>query len=433
MKKDAASLHGSATGILFCSVILRLSREKGDLICLHLIERAKVKAILFELNPSKLLDLCAVAGVAIPASTKDPDFISEKIISEIDEGKTAYESVLRLAQYLRISPKIENPSSGLNKQDFAKLLGLQIEGLKKTSRQELIGAMRRRIYDGGIDISQIELQSDVLLRRRIQRISKPEARAIIANRLLGSDLADIATTDLSELLLSKLKSGELAEQDIENLIREAQRETQLARKRTFEGVSNQQLASRLDAIVQDIHEMRQTLKKLEEQRMAGFYRQFRSSSERDISGFLKNLHFASRSFNGLSEDKLYGIVTELEKRGYNFQQIIEQAEVVTFLQECQKISESIEFAITLEDFFAALRASVKDISRSRTPAIYEVRDSLTALLNITRPVFIHRLLECRTLGWIRLIEGSPPSESEDRWLDIDGRRYFYIELTGARG
>ena len=396
---------------------------------LNQVEKAKLKAALFKLEPIDIKKLSDTVGVAIPTEARTIDQISDMIVSEIEAGKIEYYSVMNIIDYFRMASKIENKSFGLNKDALAELLGIRNGTLKGTSRDELIRALRRKVLIGEISVAQLQSQTDLFVRRRINRITKSNTRAYIANKLLGTNVDDFSLNDLTELLLSKLRTGEFTDSEIEQLIEEAQKETQLARKRKIEGVSNQQLAHRMDIIGQDVRELKQVLRKIDEQRMSGFFRQYRFASGKNIARMLKDVQLVSRAINAVSEEKFDKLIAELEKKGYSLPQVLEETEIIAALDAIVKVANSLDFLPPLEDFFDVLKDEVKNMALSKTPAIHEIRGAMIAQLSISPKDFTRRLLECRAKGWIRLIEGSPPTESEDNWLDINGRRYFYIELT----
>ena len=94
-------------------------------------------------------------------------------------------------------------------------------------------------------------------------------------------------------------------------------------------------------------------------------------------------------------------------------------QVFADVRTCSDIIEIGTFVIVLHDV-------TKSMSFASRPIIYKIRDKITEYLGITDEEFYKYLMECVGKGWVNLIEGSPLSGKEGDWLDIAGRRFYYL-------
>jgi hypothetical protein len=242
---------------------------------------------------------------------------------------------------------------------------------------------------------------------------------------------EYSSRDLVALILSKIRSGELTDEQVQNLIKKGQSETQLAARRKVQGPTLQKLDQRMDQLSVDMRELRQTIKRMDDQRQVGFIRGYRPETGEGIAKFLRDSKFAASRLDDASETRFDRLLAELTRDGRSLQQVVEQAELVLILENLVRIVRSSEFSVPTEDFFRALKEEIAVMELPTSPPIYKVRDALSRRLGLSPREFVARLLECRTRGWIQLVEGAPFSESEDHWLDLDGRRFYYLEVVGG--
>jgi len=394
------------------------------------LEKAKLRASLLPLGIDATVALLETLGRSVSEGERNAEALTALILSEVESEHVALDGVERLTEYFKLAPKIENKSFGLTKPTLAELLGLRPEGLDRTTREQLIKDLRRLVLDGAVSPARLATQDELFVRNRINKLKKPETRAYIANRLLGTNTEDFSPTDLSKLLLEKVRGGQLTEDEIERMIKKAQSETQLARRRQVEGVTNRELAERIDQVAEAVRDVRAMVRRLDEQRVHGFTREYRTETGRDLSGLLRDMRFALARAEGNSEAKYDNLLTEIVREGRSLSAVVEQVEFLAALDTLERIIRSLAFSIPIEDFFGVLKEEVTAMHMTTTPPIYKVRELVMKRLGISAEECTRQLLECRSRGWVRLIEGAPYSESKDHWLDMDGRRYYYLELVG---
>ncbi len=395
------------------------------------LENAKLRASLFPLGVDTTVQLLETLGREVPQGEREPETLTALVVSEVESGRASLDAVLRLTEYFKLAPKVENKSSGLTKVALAELLGMRTGSSERTTREELIKDLRRRILDGTVSPAGLVTQDELFIRNRINKIKKPGIRGYIATRLLGTNVEDYAPADLTQLLLDRIRGGQLTEDEMDQLIKKAQSEAQLARRRKVEGVTNIELAQRIDRLAADVREVRAMVRRLDEQRVQGFAREFRPESGRDIVGLLREARVALAKGGGKPEDKYDHLLSELMRDGRSLSTLVERVELMTLLDRLEQMVHALTLSIPPEDFIRILKDEVAAMHVATSPPIFKVRDAVLKRLGLSPEEWTRQLLECRTRGWVRLIEGAPYSESEDHWLDMDGRRYYYLEVVGG--
>jgi hypothetical protein len=88
----------------------------------------------------------------------------------------------------------------------------------------------------------------------------------------------------------------------------------------------------------------------------------------------------------------------------------------------------VKVSLSTDDFFTVLTEEINKAHFVTRPVIHELKKAIVKRLDVSPEEFNPYLLNCRSKGLIDLIEGAPASGKEDDWLDIEGKRYYYIEI-----
>ena len=386
------------------------------------IERAQIKSRLLLLGIEKL----RVVGKTLNMPLSDDyslnelaDYITEKVVA----GKINKQNIFNSVDYFLISDQIEHKTLGLTKEHLAKIL--RIKDDRSTTRDALINNLRGQILAGRISVNELKGRN-IFLKNKLQKVKKPETIAHVASKLLGERIERFSPEDFVNLGLEKVESGEITEEELLDLIDKARKETTSAQKRKIEGPTLQKIEKEIDSIRSDIREIKKLLSTIDEERQIGFIRRYRDDTDDRIADFIKKIKLIGTSFD--TDLKYETLLAEIKRQGISIEQLFEKAMLVYLLDNLSDIALRVRVSLSTDDFFKVLTEEIDKAHIITRPIIHKLKDSITRRLKISPEEFNQYLLDCRSAGKIDLIEGSPASGKDEDWLDIEGRRYYYLEI-----
>jgi len=388
------------------------------------VEKAQIKSRLLSLDIEKLKEATKTLKINVK-----PDWslneLSEYITEKVVAGGINKENLFNLVDYFGIAEKIEHKTLGLKKDYLGKILGIKVD--KNTNRDTLINMLRMRISSGEINVNDIK-SKNIFLQNKLERVKKTETIAYIASKLLGSKIERFTSEDLVKLGLEKVESGEIDEQELLTLIESAKKETGAALKRKFEGPTLQKIQEEIKVINGDIRDIKKRMNNIDTERQDGFLRRYRENTGVKIAEFLKQFKMIEQRVNNNTETKYDELIDEIKKGNAPLSNFFEQAMLIYLLDNLGDITSTLRFSITTDDFFDVLSEEVNKAHFVTRPIIYKLKEPITKRLEISSDEFNKHLLECRAKGWLDLIEGAPTSGKHEDWLDIEGKRYYYLEI-----
>jgi len=392
------------------------------------VEKAQIKSRLLSLDIEKLKEAAKTVKIDVK-----PDWslneLSEYITEKVVAGEINKENLFNLVDYFRIAEKVEHKTLGLKKDYLGKILGIKVD--KNTNRDTLINMLRMGISSGEINVNDIK-SKNIFLQNKLERVKKTETIAYIASKLLDSKIERFTSEDLVKLGLEKVESGEIDEQELLTLIKSAKKETGAAMKRKFEGPTLQKIQEEIKVINGDIRDIKKRLNNIDTERQDGFLRRYRKNTGDKIAEFLKQFKMIEQRINDNTETKYDELIDEIKKGPITLSDFFEQATLIYLLDNLCDITSTLRFSITIDDFFDVLSEEVNKTRFVTRPIIYKLKEPITKRLEISSDEFNKYLLECRAKGWLDLIEGSPTSGKHEDWLDIEGKRYYYLEIKRKR-
>lgn len=392
------------------------------------VEKAQIKSRLLSLDIEKLKEAAKTLKINVK-----PDWslneLSEYITEKVVAGGINKENLFNLVDYFGIAEKVEHKTLGLKKDYLGKILGIKVD--KNTNRDTLIDMLRMRISSGEINVNDIK-SKNIFLQNKLERVKKTETIAYIASKLLGSKIERFTSEDLVKLGLEKVESGEIDEQELLTLIESAKKETGAALKRKFEGPTLQKIQEEIKVINSDIRDIKKRLNNIDTERQDGFLRRYRQNTGDKIAEFLKQFKMIEQRINNNTETKYDELIGEIKEGNVPLSDFFEQAMLIYLLDNLSDITSTLRFSITTDDFFNVLSEEVNKAHFVTRPIIYKVKEPITKRLEISSDEFNKYLLECRAKGWLDLIEGAPTSGKDEDWLDIEGKRYYYLEIKRKR-
>lgn len=391
---------------------------------INAIERAQIKSRILSLNIDNLKKLAKTLKFNVEG-IPNLNEMAEHLVTKVNSGEINKEQLLNLVDYFEIADKIEHKTLGLTKSQIGNLLRIKVD--ESTKRNDIIDILRMRVASGGISVNDITGEN-IFLRNKLERVKKPETIAYIASRLLGRDIERFTSEDLVKLALEKIGSGEISEEGLIGLVQTAQKEVSAAKKRKFEGPTLQKIEKEMFAIRKDIAEINKRLNSINEECNTGLLRQYRRNTGSRTADFLKRLKTIERGIDNQTEIRYDEFIREMKRNNISIPDFFEQAMLIYLLNRISDITSTLRFSITKEDFFKVLLEKTNKMHFVTRPIIYKVRDAVMKHLEITTDEFNKNLLECRKMGWVNLIEGAPVSAKEDDWLDIAGKRFYYLEI-----
>lgn len=388
------------------------------------VEKAQIKSRLLSLDIEKLKEATKTLKINVK-----PDWslneLSEYITEKVVAGGINKENLFNLVDYFGIAEKVEHKTLGLKKDYLGKILGIKVD--KNTNRDTLINMLRMRISSGEINVNDIK-SKNIFLQNKLERVKKTETIAYIASKLLGSKIERSTSEDLVKLGLEKVESGEIDEQELLTLIESAKKETGAALKRKFEGPTLQKIQEEIKVINGDIRDIKKRMNNIDTERQDGFLRRYRENTGVKIAEFLKQFKMIEQRVNNNTETKYDELIDEIKKGNAPLSNFFEQAMLIYLLDNLGDITSTLRFSITTDDFFDVLSEEVNKAHFVTRPIIYKLKEPITKRLEISSDEFNKHLLECRAKGWLDLIEGAPTSGKHEDWLDIEGKRYYYLEI-----
>ncbi|MEA2074857.1 MAG: hypothetical protein U9O85_03870 [Euryarchaeota archaeon] len=388
------------------------------------IEKAQIKSRLLSLDIKKLKEAAKTLKINVK-----PDWslneVSEYITEKVVAGEINKENLFNLVDYFGIAEKVEHKTLGLKKDSLGKILGIKVD--KTTNRDTLINILRMRISSGEINVNDIK-SKNIFLQNKLERVKKPETIAYIASKLLGSKIERFTSEDLVKLGLEKVESGEIEEKELLTFIESAKKETGAAMKRKIEAPTTQKIQKEVDVIRDDIRDIKKRLNNIDAERQDGFLRRYRQNTGDRIADFLKQFKMIEQRINNNTETKYDELIGEIKKRNTSLSDFFEQATLIYLLDNLCDITSTLRFSITIDDFFDVLSEEVNKTHFVTRPIIYKLKEPIKKRLEISSGEFNKYLLECRAKGWLDLIEGAPTSGKHEDWLDIEGKRYYYLEI-----
>ncbi len=390
------------------------------------IERADIKKKLQHIGLNNLKGV----SKAIKLETEHIDNLNdlaEAIIAKLENGVLIKENIQNLIDYFEFAHEVEPQTLGLTTKEFKRILG--IEGTDRViSREELINRLRERIYKLEIKTNDIRNYRELFLEKRLKKIRKPEIRAFIASKLGGATIESISPEELVKLALEKVKSKNIENDELIKLIDTAQKELTAAGKKESNGQALQKIQNGIEAIERDIVEIKKILENLNGVRQTGYVRQYREKIGSNTEELLKTFKMIIQKPENQRENKFDEIVKELKKSNIDLSEFIEQAMLVICLDQISELVKPMRFPIQTGYFLNVLREETNKIHFASRPIIHKIRDAVTKRLEMSNEEFNKKLIECVKIGSINLIEGSPVSGKDDDWLDIAGRRFYYLEI-----
>lgn len=390
-------------------------------------EKANIKARLQGIGLDGLRELSKVINFEIKQNDSLND-LADKIISNLEKEVIKKENILNLIDYFEFADKIEHKTKALTKKQLRDIVGIK-NTAKDINLEKLIETLRIRIYKLEIKTDDvIRKYNDFRLRNRLEKIKKPETRAYIASKLRDAKIDTISTEEFIKLAFESVKNGMIKDEEIEGLIKNSQKEFKTAIKRESKEKTLDKVQKDVETIERDIAEIKKILGILDNERQMGYLRRYGEKTGLKTGDFLKTFKMIAQKIEIERENKFDEIVNELKKSNINMPEFIEQAMVVILLKQITELVSPMRFPISSEEFFnAAYEESNKMYFASR-PIIYKIRDAVTKRLEISNVEFKKKLIECLENGTINLIEGSPVSGKDDDWMDINGRRFYFLEF-----
>ena len=388
------------------------------------VEKAQIKSRLLSLDIEKLKEAAKTLKINVK-----PDWslneLSEYITEKVVAGEINKKNLFNLVDYFWIAEKVEHKTLGLKKDYLGKILEIKVD--KNTNRDTLINMLRMRISSGEINVNDLK-SKNIFLQNKLERVKKTETIAYIASKLLGSKIERFTSEDLVKLGLEKVESGEIDEQELLTLIESAKKETGAAMKRKFEGPTLQKIQEEIKVINGDIRDIKKRLNNIDTERQDGFLRRYRENTGVKIAEFLKQFKMIEQRVNNNTETKYDELIGEIKEGNIPLSDFFEQAMLIYLLDNLSDITSTLRFSITTDDFFDVLSEEVNKAHFVTRPIIYKLKEPITKRLEISSDEFNKYLLECRAKGWLDLIEGAPTSGKHEDWLDIEGKRYYYLEI-----
>ncbi len=394
------------------------------------IERARTKASLLKLDTDYLRETHSLFGIPTPEEDEEVDALSDNLLDMVAEGKISKEALLNVAEYFSAyAPKIEHPTRGLTKAYLLQMLGGEGTRLESITRAEMIGELRRRVASGAVSADTLKQLEEIYLQNSISKIKKPETRALVASRILGTKIEEFSSNDLVELSTSKFQSGELTPEEILAIVREAQRETAAAARREVQAPSYQRIETLTRRTLESVKEIGKSLKRVEEKSFEGIFLNLQPGKGDALARFLRESRLVFHHLDDRSETRYEEALSRLQERGFSSRQVIERAFAILCLMALEESLEKTTFDLPLAEFYEILQGEVKRLTFASKPIIYRVREAMLEGMELTPAEFDEYLLECRAKGWLNLVEGAPYSEEESHWLGIEGRKFYYMELV----
>ena len=391
------------------------------------IEKAQIKSRLLSLDIEKLKEVAKTLKIDAESDwslNELSEYITEKVVA----GELNKNNLFNLVDYFGIVEEVEHKTLGLKKDSLGNILGIKVD--KNTNRGTLINILRMRISSGEINVNDIK-SKNIFLQNKLEKVKKPETIAYIASKLLGSKIERFTSEDLVKLGLEKVESGEIDESELLTLIESAKKQTKekaAALKRKFEGPTLQKIQEEIKVINGDIRDIKKRLNNIDTERQDGFLRRYRENTGVKIAEFLKQFKMIEQRVNNNTETKYDELIDEIKKGNTPLPNFFEQATLICLLDNLCDITSTLRFSITIDDFFDVLSEEVNKTHFVTRPIIYKLKEPITKRLEISSDEFNKYLLECRAKGWLDLIEGAPTSGKHEDWLDIERKRYYYLEI-----
>jgi len=386
------------------------------------IEKAQIKSRLLSLSIDKLKELRQTLQLPLKdnsSSNELIDYITEKVIT----GEIEKQTIFNLVDYFQISDRIEHKTLGLKREHLGKLVGMKVD--RNTSRDVLINRLRGQILAGKINVNELR-GGNIFLKNKLEKVKKNETIAYVASKLLGERIERFSSEDLVNLGLGKVEAGEITEEELLDIIEKARKETTSAQKRKIEGPTLLKIEKEIDSIRGDIREIKKLLSTIDEERHGGFIRRYRDDTDDRIADFMKKIKLIEK--NNSTELRYDRLLAEIKRQGSSIEQFFEKAMLVCLLDNLCDIAARLRLSLSTDDFFTVLTEEIDKAHFVTRPIIHKLKNSIGKRLEISSEEFNQYLLDCRARGLIDLIEGAPASGTEDDWLDIEGRRYYYLEI-----
>ena len=386
------------------------------------IEKAQIKSRLLSLGIEKLKEIAKTLQMPLKGDYSLNE-LSDTITQKVVEGHIRKENLFYLVDYFQISDKIEHKTLGLTKEYLGKILRIKVD--RSTTRDALINRLRRQIVSGEISVNELK-DSNIFLQNKLEKIKQPETIAYVASKLLGERIERFSSEDFVNLGLEKVESGEIAEEELLELIEKAKKEVALAKKRKIEGPTLQKLEKEIDSIRGDIREIKKRLITIDDERPSGFLRRYRDDTDDRLADFIRKIKLIEISYG--TEFKYDRLLAEIKGQGISIEQLFEKAMLVYLLDNLYDIASRVRVSLSTDDFFKVLTEEINKTQFVTRPIIHKLKKSIVKRLQISSEEFNQYLLDCRSIGLIDLIEGAPASGKDDDWLDIEGKRYYYLEM-----
>ncbi len=390
------------------------------------IEKAKIKARLQGIGLEGLRELSKVINLEIKQNDSLND-LAETIIANLEKEVIKKDNILNLIDYFEFADKIEHKTQDLSKPQLKDIVGIKSKTMN-INYEKLIETLRIKIYKLEINTDDvIKKYNDFRLRNKLKKI-KPEMRAYIASKLKDAKIDTISSEEFIDLAIENVKLGKIRAEEIEELIKTVQKELKVVNKRESKEKTLDKVQKEIETIKKDIAEIRKVLENLDSGRQIGHLRKYREKTGLNTGNFLKTFKMIIQKIESERENKFDDILNEFKRSNIDLPEFIEQAMVVISLKQISELVSPMRFSISSEEFFNVLYEETNKIDFTSRKVIHKIRDVVTKRLEMSNKEFYKYLIECVKNGWIVLIEGSPVSGKEDDWLDIAGRRFYYLEF-----
>ena len=395
------------------------------------IEKAKIKARLQGIGLEGLRELSKVINLEIKQNYSLND-LAETIIANLEKEVIKKDNILNLIDYFefadKIEHKIEHQTQDLSKPQLKDIVGIKSK-TKDINYEKLIETLRIKIYKLEINTDDvIKKYNDFRLRNKLKKITNPGMCAYIASKLKDAKIDTISSEEFINLAIENVKLGKIRAEEIEELIKTARKELKVVNKRESKEKTLDKVQKEIETIKKDIAEIKKVLENLDSGRQIGYLRKYREKTGLNTGNFLKTFKMIIQKIESERENKFDDILNELKRSNIDLHEFIEQAMVVISLKQISELVSPMRFSITSEEFFNVLYEETNKIDFSSRKVIHKIRDAVTKRLEMSNKEFYKYLIECVKNGWIVLIEGSPVSGKEDDWLDLAGRRFYYLEF-----
>ena len=380
------------------------------------VERDNIRVRFKHIGLKSLKEFFKVIKIETEQKENLNDLV-EIIIVKLDNGELKKDKLLNLIDYFEFSNKIEHKTLGLTNKQFREILKIK-EKSRDFGRSQLIEELREKIYKLEIKSNEI---GEYFLESILRKIKNPEILAFVSTKLSGDAIESISLDEFVKLAIGKVKSGEIEEDELVRLVDTVQKD-----------LSELQKAQKLEAIERDVSEIKKTLDKvldyIERREQIGYLRQYRKGTGIKIAEFLHSVKKINQKIDVETGDKFDEIIEELKRENIDMYEFVEQANWVSSMVLVSRFVSKKRFPISSDYFYKVAYEESNKMYFASRPIIYKIRDAVTKRLDVSNEEFKNKLIECLENGDINLIEGSPVSGKDDDWMDINGRRFYYLEF-----